>query len=176
MEQLEAAVREARRQGEEDGFHSGLEQARSQADAAAAILEEGVNRAAKDLNDALAGLERLAPLLALIAVERVLGEGANQKDLVGQIVDQQLRTLDQQAILRITVSAHDFKPHDLDHLKKRFGNRPVETRLEPALESGGCRLTLRLGELEIGPRQQWAQVAQTLFNLSVPLNEQGAAV
>jgi flagellar biosynthesis/type III secretory pathway protein FliH len=150
----------------ERGRAAGREEADARTDEALAALRGGLASALEALDRDLAALERLAPALAVEALERVFGPQAPQADAVAASLDLQLRRLSRDAVLCASVAAEDFP--DAEALAALAAATGVRIEALPELERGACRLRLRLGGLEIGPAQQWARLRETLLAAAAP--------
>lgn len=155
--------------GEAEGRAAGRHEAEDTSAKALALLEGGVGRAVAEVARALESLERLAPELARQALAGVLGETDDRAGLVAAIVRRQLKTLETQAILHISVSTADFGDGTaLSDLSRSLGANQVDLRVDGALKSGDCRIRLRLGTLDVGLDQQWGRLSALLDEMSRP--------
>ncbi|HMC91812.1 MAG TPA: hypothetical protein VKI45_05065 [Allosphingosinicella sp.] len=160
IDRLEKAGKAAVAAAEARGHARGAAEADAGTEAALAALGKGLGAARDALARDLTGLERLAPLLAIEALDRIFGPDAPQREAVAQTLDRHLRTLDRQAVLCAYVSRGDF-PED-EALAALGASVGVRVEALPELDRGACRLRLRLGALEVGPAQQWARLRDTL--------------
>jgi flagellar biosynthesis/type III secretory pathway protein FliH len=162
-----AEVPKAFEKGRTEGFEAG--KAAGEADQVAVLsrVETGVDKAVRASADALASLERLAPLIAREGLRRVLGDALNQEDLVLESVRQQLAGLSQSAVVLVEVSRRDFAPEDVQRRLADPLTLPA-TRFDvrEELGSGECRIRLMLGALEVGPAQQWRLLEDLLTDLA----------
>ena len=114
-------------------------------------------------------MERLAVVLAVESLEKILGAPGSFADIAGQIIREQLGRLDKSAIVRIDVSATDFIDADrVNALSSQIGGPTCEIHLCDDLSSGDCRIKMTLGTLDIGLNQQWSQLKSLLQDLSEP--------
>jgi type III secretion protein L len=169
IEALKQAVEEARRQGEAHGRAIGLAEGSQQAEQALAALTDGIGRACEAVSHDTKSLEQLALLVAQAALERVLGPDADQRTLVAEIIARQIELLGAQAILLVEISGKDFAHSDLLELKARISER-VEIRATDDIARAGCRIKLRLGSLEVGPRQQWSALSAELSKIAASVS------
>jgi flagellar biosynthesis/type III secretory pathway protein FliH len=150
-------------EGFEAGEGRGLAAAVERAQARQALLVQGVAEAAEKLEQALQRLDGVASTLAMVAVEEIVGDATDVKERVQQVVRRQLGRLREALPLRVRVSHVDFP--DLDPLRRMLhadGLDGVEIVVDTSLESGGCRIQLRLGEVDAGLRQQLGALASLL--------------
>jgi type III secretion protein L len=68
-----------------------------------------------------------------------------------------------EAVLAVHVSSADF-PDEAALAALPVG--PVRVVALPELASGECRLDLVLGQIDIGPRTQWARLVEVLDGLT----------
>jgi flagellar biosynthesis/type III secretory pathway protein FliH len=158
-----AALDKARADGEAAGRDVGRKEADDGRDALAAKIEAATALALKQFADEIASLERLAPLLAIEGLGRVFEPSDQRADLVREVIRRQLAGLEAQAIVCLEISSTDFP--DADGLPRVQG---AEVRALDALESGDCRIRLRLGALEVGLDQQWDRLREVLADLAKP--------
>jgi flagellar biosynthesis/type III secretory pathway protein FliH len=71
--------------------------------------------------------------------------------------------LEAASVLHVTVSGADFA--DEAALKPLAASAGVKVTADPALPGGRCRMTLRLGNLDVGPADQWPRIAAVLTEL-----------
>lgn len=132
-----------------------------------AILEDHLTDAASQMAGAFDRAERAGLALALAALERVLGPGAERAGLLEEIVQHQMRHLRSQQVLAVHVSAAEFTgTHGLGALRKRLSARQTDLIEDPSLQPGECRIRLRLGELEVGPDVQWKALVDLFAELA----------
>jgi flagellar biosynthesis/type III secretory pathway protein FliH len=126
-------------------------------------LVKGVAAATAELAHALTGLNSMAASLAIAAVEQIVGEQSVVTERVYQVLRHQLVQLREALPMEVRVSTEDFSHLDaLRHLLDTEGFQAVKVIADPALESGGCRIQLRLGEVDAGIRQQLRALANVL--------------
>jgi type III secretion protein L len=162
---LDAAVAEAKVSAHEDGLAAG---AAAKAEALQQ-LDAGLARATERLAADLQGLETLAVSLAKAALAKIFDDHDGLADRVVQLIRRQLADLERGALLGVEVSERDFPDSEsLQHLSRTAGLSGVEIRALAGLEPGGCRLRLRLGELDVGVGQQWARLSALLDGALAP--------
>ena len=166
IDALKADVVRAFDAGKRKGREEGLAEAKDRADERLALLRQALQNATATLAERLAGLERLAPLLALECLDKILGDSAQRRALVAMIIQAQLKLIDRAMLLRIEVSRSDFPQTDLLARLQSDGLAAVEVKADPALPSGSCVLTLRLGRMEVGLNQQWGVLRDLLRDMA----------
>lgn len=164
------ALDEAFKKGRDEGCAAALEETAADREALAANLEAAVDRSLALLERELSSMERLAVVLAVEGLEKILGTPGAFADIATQIIREQLGRLDRAAIVRIEVSAADFIDADCaDALASQIGAPAAEICLCEDLASGDCRIKMTLGALDIGVNQQWGQLKAVLQELSEPV-------
>lgn len=164
---LRAAAAEAFEEGREQGLVDGRKIGEERRSAALEQLEIALSAATDGLAEQLAALERLAPMLARAALERLVGDPAGRLALVTDTLRLQLARVDQASLVQAEVSPEDFTdPADLDALPGRLGTPRLTVVLKDDLAAGEARLRLTLGGLEVGPGQQMKVLAGVLASLA----------
>ncbi|HEV2818512.1 MAG TPA: hypothetical protein VGW40_14965 [Allosphingosinicella sp.] len=154
-EELEAAYAEGREAGRKEAADDGAE--------ALARIEAAAERALALFADELGEMETLAALLARTCLERLLLATEARAVLVRELIAGQAKALDAEAIVRVSVSAADFpRAEGLEAVAASLGSRRCEIIAADELDSGDCRIALRLGTLEIGLGQQWGRLRAVL--------------
>jgi len=174
IERLEAQVVDAETAlpaARDESFRAGFAEGKSagEHDHASGVvrLEAGLGRAVSTYVEAMENLERLAPAVALSALQKVLGAAPAQAELVEIVVREQLTRLERSAVLRIEVSRRDFADEPALAILATAVVAPlakIESRED--LAAGECRIRLTLGSLEIGPAQQWRLLDGLLSDLA----------
>ena len=167
LRKLRELVIEREKSAYADGYEAGEAHGRAaaveRAQAREAVLAQGVSDAAEKLEQALLRLDGTASTLAMAAVDEIVGDAADVKERVQQVVRRQLGRLREAFPLRVRVSHEDFP--DLELLKRMLhgdGLDGVEVVADTSLDSGECRIRLRLGEVDAGIRQQLKALASIL--------------
>lgn len=167
IERLRQDIGRAYREGEAEGRRAGSRDADQRIEERILALEAGIAAAQARFNADLAGLERLAALVASAALSRVLGDPGAQADLVRRIVTRQVEGLRALGRLQIEVSAQDFSESaQISDLSLKLRRDGLEIRACKDLPSGGCRIRLALGTLDVGVDQQWSRLKETLEELA----------
>jgi flagellar assembly protein FliH len=157
---LEEAAQAAYAEGRKAGVKAGLRQAEDARTESLKRLDSGIAEALALYGEQLAGMERLAALIAREALERIVGDPERHVEMLCAIVRRQVEAADAGAILAIEVSRDDF----CDEIGEAAGK--VEVAVSDALRSGDCRMKMRLGTLEIGVAAQWARMRSALDELA----------
>jgi type III secretion protein L len=166
------AIEDAFLAGEAAGRQAGLQMAEERSDEALAMLGQGVEAAVSQLASELAALERLAGLLAIEGLAKVLGGELGYADLIRATLAHHMGQLETASVLRVEVSPVDFpEAGDLARLAGGIGAPGLEIIGNPDLGAGGCRIKLRLGAVEIGVDQQWAGLRALLDETARPERE-----
>jgi flagellar biosynthesis/type III secretory pathway protein FliH len=167
LAELRAEAEAAFKKGEAAGRDAGLREAEDGNEKRLARLEAGIGQAQATFEDALAGLERLAPALAHEALAALLGQGDERPQLVAAVVRHQVQTLEARSLIEIEVSASDFPDDEaVAGLQGSLGSLGPIIHASVSLKSGDCRIRLKLGTLDVGLDRQWAELAGLLRDMS----------
>ncbi|MGK6317907.1 DUF7504 family protein [Sphingomonas sp. DT-204] len=140
----------------------GAREAKRDDEARIAALEKRLAEAICEWRDRLQELEALALLLAKSSLAKLFDEYADLADLVARTLTKRVREIDAQAAMRVHVSAEDFPdPDSLHALADRCGV-PLAALVADDLETGGCRIDLVLGHLDLSLPAQWSVIRQRL--------------
>lgn len=130
-----------------------------------ALLEHSLLAASEELMLQLRTLGDAAPLLCLVALEKVFGPSGSTPELVAQALTRQIEGLRRDALISVEVSAADFPDDDaLSLLEKQISSISISAKAD--LDAGCCRITLRLGQIEISLPGYWAELRVRLLSLS----------
>lgn len=163
--QNQQAVTEAR----EAGRKQGLAEAGTREAERLQLLERNLTTARLELSATLPALERLAVLLARDCLEMILGEAESRADLLCAIIRTQLGRIERAAVLRVTLSTADFPDGEaLQQFAARSAAPEICFAPDATLPAGGCRISLRLGEIEVGLDRQWPAMRAFLDALALP--------
>ncbi|MDR3508516.1 MAG: hypothetical protein P4L64_11510 [Caulobacteraceae bacterium] len=162
VEQHRPALERARAEGEAQGRKAGHAEAEATEARRLAALERGLTGAAERYTASLADLERLAAALAKEGLRKIIGDTRHYDALLAASLRHHLAALDDQAILRVEVSASDFPATALDDLAAAIGRPKLILVTADDLASGDCRIRLILGTLELGLAQQAARLEAVL--------------
>ncbi|WP_196489858.1 hypothetical protein [Burkholderia cepacia] len=160
----EAELAQSSRTAFERGIEDGIRQAAHADTERLALLKSGIDTARDMFIARLASLERLAAEVALVALERVLGDPTHHADLVIDTVRHRLTSIAQESLVGIRVSADDFSdPARLDTARRTLDTAPsVSLVADPQLPAGACVIDLTLGKLDVGIPRQLASIAATI--------------
>jgi flagellar biosynthesis/type III secretory pathway protein FliH len=164
---LRAELGSAFERGEAKGREAGLREAETSEAQRLARLEAGIGRALGAFEQALTGLERLAPALAHEALAGIVGAADDRLALIEATVRHQLTIVEAGSVVHIDVSAADFVDDEaLEAFERTLGPQAPVVRASVALKSGECGIKLKLGALEIGPAQQWRRLGPLLQEMA----------
>ncbi|VWD47058.1 hypothetical protein BCO18430_07185 [Burkholderia contaminans] len=164
----EAELAQQARAAFERGIEDGLRQAARAETERLALLRGGVDTALDAFIARMASLDGLAAELALVGLERVLGDPTRHTELVVETVRHRLTSIAQGSLVGIRVSADDFgDPALLDAVRRTLDTAPsVSLVADPQLPAGACVIELTLGKLDAGIPNQLASVAATIREAS----------
>jgi flagellar assembly protein FliH len=164
---LRDTARDAFEEGRQQGLAEGRKAGEERRAAALEQLEIALSAATDRLAEDIGQLERLAPMLAKAALERLVGDPGGRLEFVTDALRLQLARVDQASLVQAEVSPEDFAdPADLDALPGRLGTPRLVVVLKDDLAAGEARLRLTLGGLEVGPAQQMKVLAALLDTLA----------
>jgi flagellar biosynthesis/type III secretory pathway protein FliH len=158
-----AAAAAAEERAREEGRREGLEEAAADEAKRLGLLEEGIAAAVADLAKRLDCIETLALGIAKAGLAKVFEDPAGEAERVAAAIEAQVSRLRADAVLAVHVSGSDF-PDEASLAALAAGRSPVSAL--PELGSGECRLDLVLGQVDAGPRTQWAHLAGILDELA----------
>lgn len=163
------AIESAYKDGESDGRKAAREAAEDERETLLAALDDAANKAVEAMRVDMASLERLAVLLAIESLNKILGEPGAFADIAPRLIQNQMARLDPLSVVRMQVSPADF-PDDarLAALAAGIGHPGLEIIAADDLKSGDCRINLVLGTLDVGLNQQWGQLRAVLEDLAEP--------
>jgi flagellar biosynthesis/type III secretory pathway protein FliH len=162
---LEDAAAQAFKEGET----AGRQEADERRAAAMALLEDGIAKAASRFGDEMAGLEKLAVLVARESVGKVLGDPELHADHLARIIRIEVARLADGAVLHVAVARRDF-PHEEDvaRLAQLLDRPELKLRASDELKAGECEIKAMLGAIEVGVAQQWDRLSGLLGELAAP--------
>ena len=164
---LQAEAVKAFADGEAQGRRKGMAESDERRSTYLSRLERGVDKAVAQFAAGMAGLETLSLQLAHTALAKILDDPETLSPLLASAIRRQLAGLEAQAIVRIVVSPLDFPtPVELETLCAKIGRRELALQTSEELGAGEGRIVLTLGGLEVGVRQQWARLSQSLQALA----------
>lgn len=132
---------------------------------ALALLGANVAGAASKLEEAIAALERLAPLMCETALATVFDDASMHHAHVAAAIDRQMRALNGDSVIVISVSSEDFSGEEaLPALASKY--KGVSITPDAALPRGACKMTLRLGTIDIDLPAHWRALQQRLAEMA----------
>jgi len=169
LAELRNEIPQAYENGRRDGEAAGLRAAEDRQLERLKLLETALRDANSVLVESLAGLERLAPLLAAECLDIILRDRKYRAAMVQKILSAQVKTLERSSVVSIELSKEDFDdPGALEKLKQEMALKQTVLEAKETIESGGCRIALRLGQMEVGIDQQWGSLRRELEAMSLP--------
>lgn len=165
IERLKAAI-ETQKRAAAEAIEAAREKGRAEAVADDAKRTKLVERALGEARDAwdarLADLDVLAVKLTRVALAKVFGDRADLAELVTHTIAHRLGGLAADAVIAVRVSAEDFPGEALDALGARLDTARSRLVVDPDLGSGGGRIDLKLGAIDVEPARQWAVIDRAL--------------
>jgi type III secretion protein L len=163
LEEARRQIQVTREASLAEGFTDGLRQAEADFAARSQALADALADALRTHDRAMKGLDKLSSMIALAALDRVLGPSHGRDDAVARIVARQVDLLASSAPVDVRVSAEDFADTAaLQEALVRVGADPARVRTDPALTSGQVTIRLRLGEVDAGIDQQLTALRRLL--------------
>lgn len=159
---LHSSLAEAFSKGEAQGIEKGRSAADKREEERLGAITAAITAQCKSFNQTLKNCETLAAVMALACLDKLFGDEDANAARVETLLRRQLDTLERGAVVGVEVSPQDFDEEALGELRARMGPRQVTLELASDLRSGGCRLTPRLGEIDIGLDTQWKSVRELL--------------
>ncbi|WP_230635812.1 hypothetical protein [Sphingomonas sp. Leaf4] len=143
------AVVEARKAGHAEGHAAGLAAAADRAADRIALLAKGVGEAGARIDARLADMDRLAAALIHAALAKLFADPDAMAAMVVATVARHAAVLRDGALLSLRVSGRDFADTMAIEAALGDGAVPVVLSIDPALPSGACRASLRLGAVDL---------------------------
>ncbi|WP_156352959.1 MULTISPECIES: hypothetical protein [unclassified Sphingomonas] len=125
-----------------------------------ALLEKALIAARAALDDRLALLDRLAPALAHMVLDRLFVASADRAAWVETMIARRLEGFRREAVVAVAVSAADVDDTALTALGERLPG--VSVRHDPQLAGGQCRIEARHETLPLDLATEWATLAAVL--------------
>lgn len=162
---LRAEIPRMLEKGKAEGHEAGLNDAQDRQEERLALLGDGIRQAQTKLNENMTALERLAALLARECLDVVLGDAKHRASSVRKILANQVARIEKSSVLAIELSKADFPDDEsLSALAQEL--RHASLTASEAMAPGGCRMTLRLGTLEVGLDRQWTSLRAVLDSIA----------
>lgn len=167
--EFETRIEQAREEGVEQGYESGLIAAQDRQDERLALLDRSMHEALAIFQKTVMSVSRLSPLLARDCVDIILGDGDDRAETINRIIQTQLAKIDRAMLCDIRLSRLDF-PDDasLVALTGKIGSASFHLAAQDDLPSGACLMTLKLGRISVGIDQQWPVLRDLLNELAQP--------
>jgi flagellar biosynthesis/type III secretory pathway protein FliH len=113
-------------------------------------------------------LNRSAAMICENTLATLIGDARNHRELIAAAVSQQLRKLQQDAIIAVRVSSADFPD---EAALSAIGTSGISLRQllvrDQSMESGACKIELRLGTIEISLPAYWKALQASLGDLKL---------
>ncbi|HEX9933327.1 MAG TPA: hypothetical protein VGB08_10845 [Allosphingosinicella sp.] len=150
-----------------DGRREGAAAAAAAENRRVEALEAGIAAASARAEESLAGVERLALLLARTALTKLVATDAPLAGLVGASIARQMEQLRREVVSVVRVSAEDFPDEAaLAALAAAAGTGSVRLLADGDLGAGECRMDLLLGHVDLGVRSRWRDAAALLEEMA----------
>lgn len=157
------ALEKAFADGEKAGKAAAEDVMEERREAALSMLAQALESARKDLGEALVGFESLALQAALEALNVLTGDPENYRNILAAAIRKQVSELDAQSIVTMTVSRSDFPDsRELGDIESDLGAATGSLRLSDEMESGHCRIELKIGAVELDMKRSLADIAEVL--------------
>lgn len=158
-----AALEKAYAAGEEAGREAAAAEFVDSREAALAALAEGIADARQALATQLEEMEHFALAVAHQALSSLIGDPERYRELIRQMIRQQIAALADQTILSVTVSRFDFPDtRETDALLAELGPRTCGLTVSEQLGRGRCDIGLRVGTIEIDLDKNWREIGAAL--------------
>lgn len=155
----EAAIGEAHDQG----TAAGLAQAESREAERLDALRDGLKAAGERFDEQLSSLEKLAPQLARVSIEKLFGAVADWSPMVEAMLARQLATLRRSSVIAFHVSPADFA--DASAVAALSGG-DLTAAIDPELRAGAARIECKLGQVDLDARAGWDKIATLLEEMA----------
>jgi type III secretion protein L len=155
VEALRQEQASRRQEAFDEGFSVGLATADDRARDRLELLRTSLADALGDVKTTLGTSERLAALVARECLNKMLAEPEDAAELVAKLIARQFETLERSSVLSVRVAAADFDTERLAALEIDMGLAGLDLDASSEVASGGCRMELRLGAIDLGLDRQW---------------------
>jgi flagellar assembly protein FliH len=161
------ALKEAYAKGKADGRTAAEDEFQDSRKEALATLELGVEDAKRELTEALNSLESLALLVAVEAVEKLVGDADSFRAMLTLTISNQVKQIGAASLLAVTVARIDFPDtREVAALEEKLSLQPGLLLVQNELEPGECRIKLMVGALEIGLTRNWTDMKAMLESMA----------
>lgn len=166
---LRADVECALVEGKAEGMAVGRAEVEDRQAARLTLLLGSIEQCQAELSNRLESLERLSFLVTQECLDKILGDRDTSAGLVRQIIEHQIGKVDRAMLMSIEVSQEDFPDTTiLEEVVRKAGARSITVSATTEIPSGGCRMRLQLGNVEVGIDQQWGVLRELLAELALP--------
>lgn len=166
-EALRPEIDKALKRGQEIGRTEGLKEANARDAERLKHLEAASRLAMTQFKSALDGMERLALLIARDSLDMLLGMPEFRSEILAHLIRHQVAQVDDASIVEIHVSAQDFQDRvAIDALIAMAGSGELSVTADARLASGDCRMTLKLGQADVGLNQQTEALRHFLTDMA----------
>ncbi len=162
LESAKAEIASVREKALQDGKEQAerLEKERLEA------LKKALSDCGGSIEKQISELEPVALMVAQTALNKILGSNADTKNIVAKAIKNQIRTIEDNCVVSVTVSKSDFSDEAaLDALSKQLDCPKFEILSEGTLDSGACELKMKLGTVDIGIPNQLAQLNSLISSM-----------
>jgi type III secretion protein L len=144
------AEQSAYQRGRTEGVLQGLDQQIADDELKLTALKAGISSASQSFASGLADLQKLALTMTVTAVEKILGQTQDRREIVTQVIDQQINQISRQSVVSVRVAETDFpEATQLTQLQAML-TESARVIADPHLATGDCVIVLTLGEIEAG--------------------------
>jgi flagellar biosynthesis/type III secretory pathway protein FliH len=167
--ELEANLSASFTKGEAAGRITAEDEFQDDRTAALEVLKQSLVQAGTDYQNAITSLEKLAMLVSIEAIEKMVGNSTRYRSVLRDLIAHQVKDIDASSLVAIEVSRSDFPDtREVAALEKAFSGYRERLAVLDTLAAGECRIKLTIGALEIGIDQQWGEIKTLLKTLAGP--------
>lgn len=152
-------VEEAREEGRKEGRQERDDSASKKLE----LLKEGLAEASVDWAQRLEAMNSLSVHVSKTVLQKMIGNPDWHGDFLAQAIAARFERLDASSVIAVRLSPADISSDEIAELSAR-GKMLVEVSDE--LDAGECTILLRMGEIQLGPREQWKRAAALLDELA----------
>lgn len=161
-----AAVAQARDEALKEGRKAGLAAAEGREGERLAALKDGIAAEADLFRAKLDTLDGLAAALARACLDRMFSESERMGDMIAATLARHVEILRAHTVLAVTVSGADFDNTRAVEATLRGTGNGASVSIDPDLPAGACRMTARLGQIDLDVSAQWATLARLLDEMA----------
>lgn len=165
----EAEQKKAIKASFEDGKKEGLAQSVKDDAQALSLLKSSLANLDEEMSSQLKQVDLIALAIAQAALRKIFENKSNYSELVGALISSHVAQMRSDMICEVVVSASDFPdPVMLDNLKSDLGiKESIAVRAQNNMETGCCRLDLRLGYIDFSLTDYWDDLCFLFSDLAV---------